>query len=109
MFTFELVAIVTSLCMFFFISNCTMELQVGLFFYVDVMYRENLGRMPGKPEVEDSDRRYEGEGQILFQSGSYSHQPWWRGLEENASKSSSSVYQISGSGMTLSANEGSGN
>ncbi|XP_028776988.1 nuclear transcription factor Y subunit A-7-like isoform X2 [Neltuma alba] len=58
--------------------------------------------MPGKSDVED--KRYEGGGQIQFQSGIFS-QPWWRGVEENASKSSS-VYQISGSVMNSPVNEG---
>ncbi|XP_054811809.1 nuclear transcription factor Y subunit A-1-like isoform X2 [Prosopis cineraria] len=65
--------------------------------------KENLRRMPGKPDVED--KRFEGGGgQIQFQSGIYS-QPWWRGVEENASKSSAG-YQISGSVMNSPAKEG---
>ncbi|XP_027357108.1 nuclear transcription factor Y subunit A-1-like isoform X2 [Abrus precatorius] len=44
--------------------------------------------MPGKPDTDD----WRGE-QIQFQTSVYSHhQPWWRGVGENASKSPSSVH-----------------
>ncbi|TKY68127.1 Nuclear transcription factor Y subunit A-1 [Spatholobus suberectus] len=44
--------------------------------------------MPGKPDTDDW--HVERGEQIQFQSSIYSHnQPWWRGVRENASKSSS--------------------
>ncbi|KAH1144645.1 hypothetical protein GLYMA_12G236800v4 [Glycine max] len=51
--------------------------------------------MPGKPDTDDW--RVERGEQIQFQSSIYSHhQPWWRGVGENASKSSSDD-QLNGS------------
>lgn len=62
--------------------------------------------MPGKPEVED--RRFEGGGQIQFPSGICSR-PWWRGVQENDSKPSSSTDQLSGPVRNSVANGGAEN
>lgn len=56
---------------------------------------KSCAKMPGKPDTDDW--RVERGEQIQFQSSIYSHhQPWWRGVGENASKSSSDD-QLNGS------------
>ena len=61
---------------------------------------ENLCKMPGKPDADEW--QVERSGQIQFQSSISSQaQPWWRGVGENASKSSSSDRLNGGSGSVM--------
>ncbi|KAG5113520.1 hypothetical protein JHK82_036789 [Glycine max] len=58
-------------------------------------HRKSCAKMPGKADTDDW--RVERGEQIQFQSSIYSHhQPWWCGVGENASKSSSAD-QLNGS------------